>query len=128
MLKFVIVSAISAILSGMGIGGGALFVILSTLFLGFEQKEAQTINLVMFFAAGFSSTIFNLKNKMIEKSLLKKMLPLLIIGCFIGTIIVKNIRNDNLRLYFSVFMAILGLYEIISSVLNIKKAKNSSKN
>lgn len=128
MIKFAIVSIISAILSGMGIGGGALFVIIATVFLEIEQKEAQAINLIMFLAAAFSSTLFNLKNKTIEKGVLKKIIPLIIMGSFIGTILVKNIQNDNLKLYFNIFMLLIGAYEIISSLINIKKAKNNTKN
>lgn len=127
MLKFVLVTIFSALLSGMGIGGGALFVMLSTILLGFEQKEAQAVNLIMFLAAGISSTIFNLKNNLVEKSALKKLLPLIIVGCFLGTILVKKIQGENLRIYFSVFMAIIGIYEIISSVISIRKAKNNKK-
>lgn len=127
MLKYILIAIFSALLSGMGIGGGALFVMLSTLLLGFEQKTAQAINLIMFLSAGISSTIFNFKNKVIKKELAKKIVPLVIIGSFIGTIIVKNIQSEDLRLYFSIFMALIGAYEIISSVISIKKAKNIKK-
>lgn len=127
MLKYILIAIFSALLSGMGIGGGTLFVMLSTLLLGFEQKTAQAINLIMFLSAGISSTIFNFKNKVIKKELAKKIVPLVIIGSFIGTIIVKNIQSEDLRLYFSIFMALIGAYEIISSVISIKKAKNIKK-
>ena len=43
----IVIAIISGTLAGMGIGGGALFVILSTMFLGFDQKYAQTINKVL---------------------------------------------------------------------------------
>jgi len=115
------------LLAGMGIGGGALFVMLSTILLGYEQKEAQFINLIMFVAVGVSSTISNFKNKKIEKNILIKIIPLIIIGSIIGTYLMKKIENENLRAYFSVFMAIIGIYEIISSLIKIKKAKNNCK-
>lgn len=127
MLKFVMISALSALLAGMGIGGGALFVVLSTLLLGFEQKSAQALNLIVFVATGISSAIFNFKNDLVEKNILKKVLLPIIIGCFFGTILVKNIKSENLRVYFSSFMAIIGLYEIISSVKRIKNTKNKRK-
>lgn len=127
MIKLILVSSISGVLAGMGIGGGALFVMLSTIFLGYEQKEAQFINLIMFIAVGISSTISNFKNKKIEKNILIKIIPLIIIGSIIGTYLMKKIENENLRTYFSVFMAIIGIYEIISSLIKIKKAKNNCK-
>jgi len=127
MIKLILISGISGLLAGMGIGGGALFVMLSTILLGYEQKEAQFINLIMFVAVGVSSTISNFKNKKIEKNILIKIIPLIIIGSIIGTYLMKKIENENLRAYFSVFMAIIGIYEIISSLIKIKKAKNNCK-
>jgi len=127
MIKLIIISGISALFAGMGIGGGALFVMLSTIFLGYEQKEAQFINLIMFIAVGISSTISNLKNKKIEKNILLKIIPLIIIGSVIGTFLMKKIESEKLRTYFSLFMIAIGIYEIISSLIKIKKANNKSK-
>lgn len=112
----------------MGIGGGALFVILSTMFLGFDQKYAQTLNLVMFMSVGISATISNIKDKKIDFKLVKKMLPLLIIGAFIGSWIVTKIQSENLKMYFSYFLVAIGIYEIITSLKRIGKAKNNTKN
>ena len=123
----ILVSITSAILAGMGIGGGALFVILSTIFLGFDQKYAQTINLIMFMAVGISATISNVKDKKIDFKLVKKILPLLIAGALVGTWIVKKIENVNLKTYFSYFLVAVGIYEIITSLKRIKKAKNNTK-
>ncbi len=122
----ILVSIISAILAGMGIGGGALFVILSTIFLDFDQKYAQTINLIMFMAVGISATISNVKDKKVDFKLVKKILPLLIVGALAGTWIVKQIESGNLKTYFSYFLVAVGIYEIITSLKRIKKAKNNT--
>ena len=123
----IFISVISAVLAGMGIGGGALFVILSTMFLGFEQKYAQTINLIMFIAVGISATISNVKDKKVDFKLVKRTIPLLIIGSLIGTWIVTKIESENLKTYFSCFLVVIGIYEIITSLKRIKKAKNNTK-
>lgn len=123
----ILVSIISAILAGMGIGGGSLFVILSTIFLGFDQKYAQTINLIMFMAVGISATISNVKDKKVDFKLIKKTIPLLIAGALVGTWIVKKIESGNLKMYFSYFLVVIGIYEIITSLKRIKKAKNNTK-
>lgn len=111
----------------MGIGGGALFVILSTMFLEFDQKYAQTINLVMFMAVGISATISNIKDKKVDFKLVKKMLPFLIVGALIGTWIVTKIDSNSLKTYFSYFLVFIGIYEIITSLKRIKQAKNNTK-
>lgn len=126
-MQIFVVSAISAVLAGMGIGGGALFVMLGTLFLNYEQKMAQFINLIMFIAVGISSSVRNFKDKKIEKNILIKVIPLIILGCLFGTFLLEKIENEKLRVYFSVFMVCIGIYEIITSVIKIKKAKNNCK-
>lgn len=124
MVMFILICAISGIMAGMGIGGGALFVILTTLFCGLEQKDAQALNLIMFIAVGITATLSNLKAKKIDKKIIKKILPYLIIGSFIGTWLVQRIDNKPLKKYFSIFLVIIGIYEIITSVIEMKKTKN----
>ena len=122
----IIISIISAILAGMGIGGGSLFIILSTMFLGFDQKYAQTINLIMFMAVGISATLSNIKDKKIDFKLVKKVFPLLAIGVLVGTWVVTKIESEKLKMYFSYFLVAVGIYEIITSLKRIKKAKNNT--
>lgn len=123
----ILISIASAVLAGMGIGGGALFVILSTLFLGFDQKYAQTINLIMFIAVGVSATISNIKDKKVNFKIVKKSLFFLIIGSLIGSWLITKIDNQNLKKYFAYFLVVIGIYEIITSLIKIKKAKNNTK-
>ena len=56
---------------------------------------------------------------------LKKIIPCLIIGSFFGTKLVKVISNEKLKMYFTVFLLIVGLYEIISSLFFNKNTKNN---
>lgn len=122
----IIVTIIAGMLAGMGIGGGALFIILSTMLLGFDQKYAQTLNLIMFISVGFWATISNIKDKKIDFKLVKKMLPFLIAGSLLGTSIIQKINNESLKKYFSYFLVLIGIYEIITSVIRLKKAKNNT--
>lgn len=119
-----IISSISAILASMGIGGGALFVLISTLLLNAEQKYAQTLNLFLFITSSIAATIFNSKNKMIKKDVIKQSLPLIFIGAIFGTIVFEKIDSYDLKIYFNIFLLIIGIYEIISSLIKIKKDKN----
>lgn len=126
--KFILISSISCLLAGMGMGGGSLFIIFGLLFLDTSQKELQGLNLIMFIASGLSATISNFKNKIIDKKIAKKFLPCLIVGSIIGVYIASKIEEDNLRKYFLGFITIIGLYEIISSLISIKNAKNNNEN
>ena len=99
---------------------------LSTLLLGFEQKYAQMINLIMFIVVGISATISNIKDKKVEFKLVKKVLPLLILGALGGSWLVSKIEEQKLKTYFLYLMVIIGTYEIITSLIRIKKAKNNT--
>ena len=123
---FIIISALACFLAGMGMGGGSLFIILGLLFLDIPQKTLQCLNLIMFIASGISATISNFKNKMIDKNLTKKILPCLAIGSIAGVYMASKVQEEKLRKYFLIFITIIGIYEIISSLIDIKKAKNNN--
>lgn len=121
-----IVTALSGVLSGMGIGGGAIFILLSTLFSIFNQKQAQGYNLLMFIIVGIAATISNLKNKVFDKKLFFKIIFLVAAGSIIGIYLAKITSEQNIRKYFYIFLVIIGLYEIIASIINLKKSKNKN--
>lgn len=127
-IKYILISAMSCFLAAMGMGGGSLFIILGVIFLNISQKTLQGLNLIMFISSGLAATILNFKNEMIDKSLCKKIIPMLIIGSIIGTYLASKTNEDKLRKYFLIFITIIGLYEIISSLINMKKEKNNIEN
>lgn len=124
--KFVFMSSISCVIAGMGMGGGSLFIIFGMMFFGIPQRELQGLNLIMFVSSGISATILNLKNKIIDKKIAKKILPCLMVGSIIGVYIAAKINENSLRKYFLGFITIIGLYEIITSLIDIKNTKNNN--
>lgn len=124
MLIFILVSILSGILAGMGIGGGSIFILLCNLFNLLDMNNAKVYNLIMFITAGIFATIFNLKNNNIEKDKLKKIIVPTIFGSIIGIFTIKKINQNLVKNFFYLFMLILGIYEIFSSLINIKKSNN----
>lgn len=122
-ILLVIIALFSGTIAGMGIGGGSIFILLTTIFSIFEHKEAQSYNLIMFVIVGIFATISNFKNKNIDKNLLKKLIIPVVLGSIIGIILVKRIDEKILKYIFYGFMLLVGFYEIISSLKNIKKEK-----
>ena len=125
-MKLILISIISSLLAGMGIGGGALFVLLSTNFSDMSQINAQALNLILFLAVGIGATISNIKAKKIDIDILKKIWIFLIIGSLVGTFLLAKLEEQSLKKYFSIFLVIIGIYEIISSVISIIRAKNNN--
>lgn len=59
----VIIGFLSGIISGMGIGGGAILIPALILTYGIEQKLAQGINLVYFLPTAVIALIVHIKKK-----------------------------------------------------------------
>ena len=125
-IMFITIALISGIIAGMGVGGGSIFILLSTIFNIFQHKEAQGYNLIMFIVVGISATIFNLKNKNIDKDLFKKLIIPVCLGSIFGIFLVKKIDENFLRQIFYYFMLFIGGYEIISSLKKIITAKTNN--
>lgn len=110
---------LSSLLSGMGIGGGSIFLLIGPFITNVNYETLQSYNLIMFIVSGVSASIVNLKNKNIDLDVFKKIFFLSIVGSFIGVISANNIDKFFLQKTFTVFMGVLGIYEIISSLKNI---------
>ncbi len=126
-IGFILISIISTIIAGMGIGGGSIFILLTTIFNILEHKEAQGYNLIMFIVVGIVTTIYNIKKKNIDvKNLLKLVIPVSI-GSITGIFLLKIIDEKILKNCFYLFMVLLGIYEIFSSLKKMYKTKNNKK-
>lgn len=125
-IVLIIIAIFSGIIAGMGIGGGSIFILLTTIFSVFEHKEAQSYNLVMFVIVGIFATIANVKNKTLDVSLFKKLIIPVCIGSIGGMLLVKMIDEKILQYIFYAFMILIGIYEIISSLKSIKDAKTNT--
>ena len=121
------IACLSSFLSGMGIGGGSSFIILSLLFELLNIDQARTYNLILFISVGIFIIFKNLKNKKIFDKKYFKSLFFIIIGCILGMILNKYINSEQIKKFFYFFMLIIGIYEIITSLINIKNENNNYK-
>lgn len=120
-----LITAVCGIISGMGIGGGSIFILLTTIFNILEQKQAQGYNLILFITVGVVASIYNIKNKSIDKKLFIQIIIPLCLGSLTGILLLKNLNENFLKNSFYIFMIVIGLYEIISSLKKIYIAKNN---
>lgn len=103
---------IAGIFTGIGIGGGAVLILLLDIFLGYNQHMSQAINLICFIPSAIVSIVFNMIKKNIN---IKKSISILIFGVMgacIGSLISQNINVNSLRKLFGIFLLIIGMYEI----------------
>ena len=110
----IIVGFLTGVLASMGLGGGFVLVVWLTLFMNVEQKTAQGINLLFFLPIALISLIIHIKNRLVEKKLVKKMALGGILGSVLGTLGSQLLDNSMLRMLFALFLLAFGLRELFS--------------
>jgi hypothetical protein len=125
-LLYVLVGLASGIISGMGIGGGAILIPALTIFLDIEQQKAQNINLLYFLPTALIAIAVHKKNGNIEK---KGLVPLIlwgIPGAIAGALIAIKIDANYLRKGFAVFLLAMAAYEITKGYQKWKTKRSSN--
>ena len=126
----ILIGIVGGIVAGMGMGGGSLTIPLLTLVLGYKQIRAQGINLVSFLPMSIVALIIHAKNKLVE---FKRCWILALVGClfsFLTALLANKLNNTVLKKMFALFLIALGIWqmiELINSIKNKKKTKQSSK-
>ena len=62
----IVAGLLAGVVSGMGIGGGSLLIIVLVSFFGVEQILAQGINLLYFLPTAAAAIVIHIKNKQID--------------------------------------------------------------
>ncbi len=119
-----LIACISSFLSGLGIGGGSVFILLSMMFKLLDLNEARAYNLLLFISVGIIISLKNIKNIKKEKKKYIKSIFFLAIGAIIGAFSSNFISERITKVLFYIFLLLIGLYEIIVSLKNIKMHKN----
>ena len=112
-LWYVLAGLASGIVSGMGIGGGAILIPALTIFLGLEQQAAQKINLLYFLPTAAIALRTHAKNGSIEKSGLLHLTLYGLIGAGVGAFVAVQIDGGYLRKGFAAFLLLMATYEIV---------------
>ncbi|MBE7038251.1 MAG: sulfite exporter TauE/SafE family protein [Ruminococcaceae bacterium] len=114
MIITIIAGFLSGIISGMGVGGGAVLIPALTFFLGVNQHVAQCTNLYYFIPTAIVALLVHIKNKNI---MFKTAVPLIIfgiLGSVIGSFVAVNISTKVLRKIFAVFLFSMGINQLFT--------------
>lgn len=111
MLLF-LVSLLSGIISGMGIGGGTILIPALIIIFNTDQHIAQSVNLLSFIPIAAVALITHIKNKNVEIKLSLKLIILGIIGAAAGSMIAARLSSALLRRLFGIFLFFMGIYEV----------------
>ena len=119
----ILTGLISGIIAGMGMGGGTLLIPVLTLIFGFDQKIAQSINLLVFIPGAIASLIVHIKNKLLKY---KVAIPIIISGVIssvLSAIFAMKLESQTLKFCFAIFLIVVGVYQLITAICFIFKNK-----
>jgi len=108
----ILTGIISGIVSGTGMGGGTILILVLSVFIGIDQHIAQATNLVFFVPTSIAAIIVSIKEKLIDW---KTGIPIAIagiIGAIVGAQISTKMNVNLLRKFFGLFLGVIAIYEI----------------
>jgi len=103
----------SGIISGMGIGGGAILIPALVFFVNPDQHIAQSVNLLFFIPTAVIALIVHIKNKRVNFKLTIPIVIFGLVGAFLGSKLAVSLSGASLKRYFGMFLLILGFYEMV---------------
>ena len=103
------VGTATGILSAWGVGGGTLLLLVMTLFLGVEQREAQGINLLFFLPSALSALLCHRKNGCLDSATLKTAIPAAVPAALLGAWAASAVDVQLLRRPFGVYLLLSGV-------------------
>ena len=112
MILSMAVSFLIAALSGMGVGGGGLFVIYLALFTDTPQLMAQGMNLLFFLFSAGASLLVHLSQRKIYALAILLMATAGITGALLGASLTEVVSESILRKIFGVLLVISGLLSL----------------
>ena len=115
---------ISGVFGGLGMGGGTLLIPILTIFLNFDQKLSQGINLLSFLVMALFSMFIHYKNGFIVTKHIAYIIISGMIFSVVGAFCMTILPSKVLKIVFGVFLCVLAIIEIVKV---FKKDKNKEK-
>jgi uncharacterized membrane protein YfcA len=107
-------SFLGAALSALGMGGGGVFLIYLTAYLGLPQLQAQGMNLVFFVPVALVAIAIHVKNKLIHWKIVLPCVLAGLPGVWLGAWLAAAAPQPVLGKLFAVFLGVIGLRELFA--------------
>ncbi len=108
-------------LSGMGVGGGGLFVIYLVFMTELPQLSAQGLNLLFFLCSAGAAMLVHLQKRQIPWRTVALLICFGLVGVFLGTYLSAHLDEGILRKIFGVLLVISGISSLKRQQKEIKK-------
>ena len=110
----------SGIISGMGIGGGTILIPALVLLVNPGQHIAQSVNLLFFIPTAVIALIVHIKKKRIDFRMAVPIILFGLAGAIAGSKLAMTLPGNNLKIWFGVFLLLMGIYELFLKGSNRK--------
>lgn len=117
----IIISFIIAMLMGMGVGGGGLFIIYLTQCLNFDQMTSQGTNLIFFILAGGASLIYHFRKRKIYPLQILVMITLGMLGSYIFSHLANAVDPHIPKIVLGALLTVSGAYTLVATFIKKKK-------
>ena len=121
-----IVAFLIAVLSGLGVGSGGLFVIWLVSVYGVSAPQARGMNLLFFVFSASAAFLIHLAKGRLDLNFISKLAFFALIGTFLGTFVARYIDPIMLRKIFGVFLIISGIYTFFSKTFTKKRSSHAN--
>lgn len=122
-----LVAFAAAVLCGLGVGSGGLYLLYLTEALGMAQYAAQGMNLVFFSAATLASSLLNLRRGWLPAPRLLLLLLFGTLGTVVGALLTLIVPPRLARVAFGLLMVAAGGYTLLSRFFLRGGAKKQKK-
>ena len=124
---YVLAGIISGVFGGLGMGGGTLLIPILTIFLNFDQKLSQGINLLSFLVMALFSMFIHYRNGCIVTKHFGYIIISGMIFSIIGALCMTILPSKVLKVIFGVFLCVLAIIEIVKVFKKDKKKEAKDK-
>jgi len=102
----------SGIISGMGMGGGAVLIPVLVLVANPGQHIAQSVNLLYFIPTAVVALVIHIRNKSIDFGMAVPIIAFGLAGALAGSWIAASMEAGLLRKIFGGFLLAMSVYEM----------------
>ena len=112
MLGVLLAGLLAGIVSGMGIGGGAILIPVILWVTDVTQQQVQGVNLLYFLPTAAVALVTHVKNGSVETPVAKSLIWTGLLGAAAGALLALWLEGELLRKLFGGFLFAVGLAEL----------------
>lgn len=104
-----LIGVLSGAISGLGLGGGTILIMIMSYFFDYSQQMMQAINLLYFIPTTLAAGFVYAKKKYINYKVGFFIIITALIGAYVGSKIAVNIDTNLLRRIFATYLVAVGI-------------------